>query len=179
MKKIFSYLLLLSMIFSLTACTTEIEYKDDLENYKTKESLEDVGENKKFEEEITKNPNATEVKVSDTLKINYLNEKDAEELLTKGTGVLLLGNLETSSNMDTLNTYMKAINGGNLPINYLKTNGELSEDLQKLVTFTNTTAPTVVFVKDGNVVSTVDLSTISESTDQIYQKAKEDIYKIN
>lgn len=183
MKKIIASLLLIVMIFSLSACgsKTEVLYQEDYDRYSKNESADTTGTDK-FKEDfnIVENTEETSTNlenISENTKVNYLDAKTTETMVKNTSGVLLISSKGNEKTKEIINSLSMVVTGGGYPLNYY----ELGQDDAKVKNILGDSVkelkdPMLVFVKNGSIVGVKEDFSNFEP-ENFYSEVKEEIYK--
>ena len=182
MKKII-LILSITSVFLLCSCssnTTKVIYEDDLKKYsETTSDKEQTIEEQNF---VNNFEGIIETDLQD-INVNFVSHEDIKNILSYNTGILLFANIETLEEKEkqVIINFIETADGGGFPVNYYKTNQK--EDKQVLDTLngviTNFDTPTMLFFKDGEIISTKTVQDFSTTDNkELYRIFKEEIYKI-
>lgn len=183
MKKIISSLLLVILIFSLSACTskTEVVYEEDYDRYSDITSADTTGTDKLKEDynivDNTDETNTNLENIYENTKVNYLDAKSTETMVKNTSGVLLISSKGNEKTREIIDSLSMVVSGGGYPLNYY----ELGQDDNKVKKVLGNSVqelkdPMLVFVKNGSIVSVKDDFSNFEP-ENFYSEIKEDIYK--
>lgn len=189
MKKIISlFCLILTISTLLCACTnnkeTVILYEEDLNKFEEKNTLLQTEEIEKTKEFSVSNFSEEQQEKLDTnATINNLTYNDLEQIIKYGTGIVIISNLNDNDD-NVKNAIVQTINafdGGGFPINIYTPSQENLKKEQKLFAdkIADLTVPTIVTVKNGEIIETKNVLEISNlSEDEIYDLNKKMAYGI-
>lgn len=189
MKKIISlFCLILTISTLLCACAnnkeTVILYEEDLNKFEEKNTLLQTEEIEKTKEFSVSNFSEEQQEKLDTnATINNLTYNDLEQMIKYGTGIVIISNLNDSDDnvKDAIVQTINAFDGGGFPINIYTPSQENLKKEQKLFAdkITDLTIPTIVTVKNGEIIETKNVLEISNlSEDEIYDLNKKMAYGI-
>lgn len=189
MKKIISlFCLILTISTLLCACAnnkeTVILYEEDLNKFEEKNTLLQTEEIEKTKEFSVSNFSEEQQEKLDTnATINNLTYNDLEQMIKYGTGIVIISNLNDSDDnvKDAIVQTINAFDGGGFPINIYTPSQENLKKEQKLFAdkIADLTVPTIVTVKNGEIIETKNVLEISNlSEDEIYDLNKKMAYGI-
>lgn len=183
MKKIIASLLLITMLFCLSACgsKTEVLYQEDYDRYSKHESADTTGTDKFKKDfniiENTEEENSSLENIDENTNVNYLDAKSTEIMVKNTSGVLLISSKGNEKTKEIINSLSMVVTGGGYPLNYY----ELGQDDAKVKNILGNSVkelkdPMLVFVKNGSIVGVKEDFSNFEA-ESFYSEIKEEIYK--